>query len=112
FTGSAWAQAPFAIKVVDESTGRGVPLVQLETVPHEIFITDSNGYVAITDPLLLNRKVYFTIFSHGYEYPKDGFGHAGVALHTKPGKEEVIKIKRINLAERLYRITGAGIYRD
>ena len=33
----------FAIRVVDAETGRGVPLVELETVNHLRFYTDSNG---------------------------------------------------------------------
>ena len=36
----------------------------------------------------------------------------GVTLQTKPGASAVLKIKRLNIAERLYRITGQGIYRD
>ena len=36
----------FAIQVVDEQTGRGVPLVELETVHHLRFVTDSAGRVA------------------------------------------------------------------
>jgi hypothetical protein len=31
---------------------------------------------------------------------------------VESGKSETLKIRRINLAERLYRVTGAGIYRD
>jgi len=56
--------------------------------------------------------VYFHIDSHGYEYPKDGFGNQGIRLRIELGGEAVISIKRINVAERLYRITGQGIYRD
>ncbi len=35
----------FRITVVDEQTGRGVPLVELETVHHIRYYTDSNGIV-------------------------------------------------------------------
>ena len=105
---SAW----FAIRVVDAETGRGVPLVELETVNHLRFCTDSNGTVAFREPGLMNRQIFFHVRSHGYEYPKDGFGYRGVRLKTAPGTEAVLKIKRLNIAERLYRVTGAGIYRD
>jgi hypothetical protein len=104
--------ALFAIRVVDAETGRGVPLVELETVNHLRFYTDSNGTVAFREPGLMGRQIFFHVRSHGYEYPKDGFGYRGVRLKTTPGTEAVLKLKRINIAERLYRVTGAGIYRD
>ena len=102
----------FGIEVVDEQTGRGVPLVELETVSHMRYVTDSAGLVAIDDPSLLNHKIYFGVKSFGYEFPADGFGSRGVTLETKPGEIKKLKIKRINIAERLYRVTGEGIYAD
>lgn len=110
---SAAAQTkPFAVEVVDADTGRGVPLVELKTVNHVQFYTDSAGLVAFNEPGLMNRDVYFHIFSHGYDIPADGFGNRGKALKTVPGGSATIKIKRKNIAERLYRVTGEGIYRD
>lgn len=103
---------PFALRIVDAETGRGVPLVELRTVHALTFVTDSNGFAAIDEPDLLGRKVFFNISSHGYEFPQDGFGIRGTAVDVSPGGEVVLKINRINLAERLYRVTGAGIYRD
>ena len=102
----------FAVKVVDEATGRGVPLVELKTVNEICYYTDSNGVIAFYEPGLMNQDVFFFIRSHGYSFPADGFGMEGIRLHTKPGTESMIKMKRINIAERLYRITGQGIYRD
>ena len=104
--------ALFAIRVVDAETGRGVPLVELETVNHLRFYTDSNGTVAFREPGLMGRQIFFHVRSHGYEYPKDSFGYRGVRLKTTPGTEAVLKLNRLNIAERLYRVTGAGIYRD
>src|SRR5678815_5375356 len=60
----------------------------------------------------MNQKVFFGVASHGYEFAKDGFGIRGVVLETKPGGSAKLQIKRINIAERIYRITGYGIYRD
>lgn len=102
----------FTIEVVDEDNGRGVPLVELETTNRARYYTDSNGIVAFNEPGLMNQKVFFTVTSHGYEFPKDWIGFHGVALEVKPGGHEQIKIKRLNIAERLYRVTGSGIYRD
>lgn len=105
-------QAPFAIRVVDEATGRGVPLVELRTVHQVRYVTDSAGYVAFLEPGLMDRPVFFSVSSHGYEFPKDGFGQAGKTLHTKPGGSAELRVKRQNIAERLYRVTGGGIYAD
>jgi hypothetical protein len=103
---------PFAIEVVDDATGRGVPLVELTTTGGITYVTDSAGLVAFDEPGLMHERVHFMVHSHGYEFRKDGFGFAGVALDVKPGGSAQIKIKRLNIAERLYRVTGQGIYRD
>jgi hypothetical protein len=102
----------FGIEVLDEQTGRGVPMVELQTTYGGRYYTDSAGLVAFHEPGLMGKKVFFTVASHGYEFAKDGFGIQGVALETKAGSSAKLKIKRINIAERLYRITGTGIYRD
>src|SRR5688500_6906100 len=104
--------AYFEIQVVDEETGRGVPLVELEMVNRTKYLTDSAGRAAIDEPGLENQTVFFYVRSHGYEFKKDGFGMAGARLKLAPGGKEILKLKRINIAERLYRNTGAGIYRD
>lgn len=102
----------FEIQVVDSETGRGVPLVELRTVNDVRFLTDSGGYVAINSPELLNQDVFFHVSSHGYEFPKDGFGYHGRKLKVVAGGNAKLELRRINIAERLYRMTGAGIYRD
>ncbi len=114
---SALAASPdasdyFAITVVDQETGRGVPLVELRTVNHLRLVTDSAGVAAFYEPGLMTQRVFFHIRSHGYEFAKDGFGYAGVRLQLKPGGATVLKIRRRNIAERLYRVTGGSIYRD
>jgi hypothetical protein len=103
---------PFAIEVVDDQTGRGVPMVELQTTSAIRYYTDSAGVVAFDEPGLMNQKVHFAVSSHGYEFARDGFGIRGIVLETKPGTVAKLKIKRINIAERLYRITGSGIYAD
>ena len=102
----------FGIHIVDATTGRGVPLVRVETVNKQAFYTDSAGYVAFNEPGLMERRVFFSFSGPGYEYPKDGFGYTGTALLTHAGAVETIKLKRTNIAERLCRLTGQGIYRD
>ena len=114
FSRSLFAALPglFQIQVVDEQTGRGVPLVELRTTQQQRFVTDSAGYVAVREPELLGQTVFFSVSSHGYEFPKDGFGFRGQQIKIESGGEATLKIKRLNIAERLYRVTGAGIYAD
>lgn len=100
------------IQVVDEATGRGVPLVEVETTFHSRYITDSAGRVAFLEPGLMDKEVYLFVRSHGYEAKADGFGYRGARITPTPGGKSIIKIARKNIAERLYRLTGAGIYRD
>jgi hypothetical protein len=102
----------FKIQVVDRQTGRGVPLVELRTTNNIKYFTDSHGIVAFYEPGLMERDVFFFVESHGYEFPKDGFGFRGKRLKTLRGGSAIIKIDRLNIAERLYRVTGQGIYRD
>lgn len=102
----------FGIQVLDEQTGRGVPLVELITVNQLHFITDSGGWIAVREPDWNGKPIHFTVKSHGYECPADGFGFRGVVLTPQPGGEATIRVQRRNIAQRLYRITGEGIYRD
>src|SRR5690242_3999690 len=80
----------FAIQVLDDQTNRGVPLVQLETTNARKYFTDSGGFVAFYEQGMMEKKVFFTVTSHGYEYPADGFGMRGVALDAKSGGSATI----------------------
>ncbi|MDO3411792.1 hypothetical protein QWJ34_18670 [Saccharibacillus sp. CPCC 101409] len=106
------AQAPFQIKITDAETGRGIPLVQLRTTNNIIYYTDSAGVVAFDEPGLMNRSVFFHLSSDGYQVDADMFGNRGQAVDTVPGGSVTLTMNRVNIAERLYRITGQGIYRD
>ncbi len=97
----------FIIEVVDEATGRGVPMVEFRTASKDLYISDSNGIIAFNDATLLGEQVFFTIFSHGYEYPGNE-----IFLTTIPGSRSTVGLQKLNIAERLYRITGQGIYRE
>lgn len=102
----------FGIRVVDGATGRGVPLIELRTVNDIALVTDSGGWAAFYEPGLMGREVFFAVAGSGYEYPKDRFGYRGVRLVPRPGRTAAVKVTRTNVAERLYRITGQGVYRD
>jgi len=97
----------FQIRIVDRQTGRGVPLVALIANNDIVSFTDSNGIVAWNEPGLMDREVYFRIESPGYRFPG---GVASVAV-TRGGSVE-LRMERLAIAERLYRVTGQGIYRD
>ena len=102
----------FRITVVDSETGRGVPLVTLTTTNRISYVTDSAGLVAFRELGLMNERVFFSVEAHGYRHAEDGFGFRGLALDAVPGKQATIEIERVQIAERLYRVTGQGIYRD
>ncbi len=102
----------FGLHVMDESSGRGVPLVELRTVNDIRCVTDSAGWIAFHEPGLMDREVFFYLTCPGYEKAKDGFGYTGVRVTPKAGETATIKLKRTNIAERIGRTTGQGIYRD
>lgn len=102
--GFAVAQNHYGIQVVDSESGRGVPLVKLVANGQQLY-TDSNGFAAINAPDLLNQNLNFTFASYGYT------AHS-LSLQTTPGTIHQVTIDRQQLAERLYRVTGKGIYRD
>jgi dockerin type I repeat protein len=99
------AAADYTIHVVDADTGRGVPLVELSPQSGSTLITDSNGIAAFNQAALMNQNVSFGFRSYGYT---DG----NQTLHPTSGGSIQISIDRSNLAERLYRVTGTGIYQD
>ncbi|MBN2841915.1 MAG: hypothetical protein JXM68_02430, partial [Sedimentisphaerales bacterium] len=99
---------PYIIKVSDSQTQRGVPLVRLIADNGMEFYTDSAGIIAIYEPGFFGRNISFRVSSHGYTSPA---GECTV-LPVEKGGSATIKLDRINLARRIYRITGQGIYND
>lgn len=103
----------FGIHVVDEQTGRGIPLVELRTVNDIRCITDNAGWIAFNEPGLMDREVWFYLsLSPGYEKKKDGFGYTGLRVTPKAGTSTTVKLDRTVIAERIARTTGQGIFRD
>ena len=74
---SAAEEKPFGIQVIDSVTGLGVPAVELETMDNQLYVTDSAGRVAFSEPGQMGVPVWFSMRSHGYEFPLDGFGMTG-----------------------------------
>ncbi len=102
----------FEIQVIDKATKRGVPLVELVTVNDVRHVTDNAGRIAYHEPGQAGQTVFFAIHAPGYKVPKDGFGISGTRWKIEPGKAVQLELERTNLAERLYRATGQGLYRD
>ena len=81
------------LEVLQQSEGvvqTGVPLVELETVNHLLWLTDSAGMAAILEPGLFGRTVWFHVRSHGYELPADGFGYRGVRVEVTAGGSRTV----------------------
>ncbi len=110
--GTASALAPCKVKVIDKENGWPVPLVFLTTTHGQVYVTDNAGVAAIDSPELMGRETWFGVKSHGYGRKKDGFGNAGVRFVPEPGKEHVIKVERHQIAKRLGRIGGAGLFAE
>lgn len=106
----------FRIDCVDSETGRGVPLVQLKTSSYISYYTDSAGIVAFDEPGLLGQSVYFVVLSDGYAVnstlPNTPKSEPGVLLDTTPGGRATITLLRTQPGQRMYRMSGGGIYRD
>jgi hypothetical protein len=99
----------FRIDLIDASTGRGVPLMELRTPGGASYWTDNNGIVAFDDLASMGRPLRFEVRGDGYR-PLDPTGTA--ELVPQPGGRAVIALERLDVAERLYRVTGTGLYRD
>src|SRR5438094_789878 len=84
----------FVVRVVDEQTGRGVPLVELK-LPNEVkYWTDSAGVAALDEPSLVKREVFLAIRSHGYEYPEETPFGRGANVQIEPGKIRDVRLRR------------------
>lgn len=100
------------LQVLDASTGRGIALVEVCAMSNVCLWSDSNGIVAFEEPGWEGRDVFLRIQSHGYEHRKDFFGVPGLTVRFAAGGKTVTRMQRTMIAERLYRMTGEGIYRD
>jgi hypothetical protein len=106
----------YRIQVVDSVTGRGIPLVRVEVSARISYYTDSAGMVAFHEPGLMGQKLMFYFRSHGYELDggkdKEKWDTKGLLLNCSAGGRATVKMIRHNIAQRLYRNTGYGIYQD
>lgn len=109
---TAAALEPCRIEVADKANGWPVPLVELRTTHSVRLVTDNAGVIAFDLPELMGRETWFDVIGHGYEVPKDGFGYRGVRLTPQPGATLKVQVNRVNIAKRLGRSTGAGLFAE
>ncbi len=100
------------IVVTDAENGWPVPLVELRTTHQIRFVTDNAGVIACDAPELMGRETWFGVHGHGYTVPADGFGYRGVRLTPQPGATLTVKVERKNIAHRLGRLTGGGLFAE
>jgi hypothetical protein len=110
FASFSFAFEPCRIEIVDAENGWPVPLVELRTNHNVRFVSDNAGAIAFDLPELMGVETWFSIEGHGYGVPKDGFGMQGVRLTPEQGKQLTVKVNRQNLAKRMGRLTGAGLF--
>lgn len=102
--------------IVDDMTGRGVPCVRLTAVSSATYFTDSNGVAVFEAPGVAaaggGTTYYLHVAADGLSMPADWAGYRGFGADAAPGSLTVLRVNRTTLAERVYRLTGEGIYRD
>ncbi|WP_202617333.1 hypothetical protein [Roseimaritima sediminicola] len=102
----------YRVEIVDAENGWPVPLVELKTTSSVRFVSDNAGVIAVDDPSLLNQPVWFSVSSHGYEVPADGFGFRGVRLTPRAGESHTLEVQRTSIAKRVGRLTGSGLFAE
>lgn len=103
---------PCRIQIIEQGTGWPVPLVELRTTHHARLVSDNAGVIAFDLPELMGRETWFEVHGHGYEVKADGFGMRGVRLTPEPGKTLRVEVKRTIVAQRIGRLTGAGLFAE
>lgn len=109
---AARAVEPCRIEVVDKENGWPVPLVELRTTSDIVLVTDNAGVIAVDQPDLLQREIWFDVSGHGYGVKADGFGARGIRLTPRSGQTVRIEVERSIIAKRLGRLTGGGIFAE
>ena len=103
---------PCRIEIVDKENGWPVPLVELRSSHDARYVSDNAGLIALDVPELFDRAVWFHVKGHGYGVKKDGFGYEGVRTAPSAGGTIRIGVERRNIAKRLGRLTGAGLFAE
>ncbi|XZE56778.1 hypothetical protein SH139x_002910 [Planctomycetaceae bacterium SH139] len=103
---------PFRINLVDRANGWPVPLIVLTTTHGVRFVSDNAGVIAFDLPELMGQPVWLELAADGYELKRDGFGYQGFRVIPRRGDSVTIELSRTNLAKRLGRLTGGGLFAE
>jgi hypothetical protein len=97
----------FTLLVLDGKTKRALPGAQV-IMPHRTYVTDSSGAAAIYETGVMNSHATVTLAADGYVTA------TGVSVDLTPGltRQVTIDPDASQIAVRLYRINGPGIFRD
>ena len=98
--GERCAMPFFGIRVVEESTGAGVPLVELRMIHGASWVSDHAGWIAFHEPGLMDRELAWLVSGPGISYPKDGFGYACFRARSTPGTVATLRVRQDNIATR------------
>jgi hypothetical protein len=104
FTGPPASTDFFQFHLIDRETGKGVPLIEVRTST-KTFLSDNQGIVAYYELDGMDQNVQFEIKGHGYTY-----SGGTLSLFAQRGGGKTLVLDRQNVATRLYRITGSGLY--
>jgi hypothetical protein len=116
----------FRIDCLDAATRLPVPLVTLRTSHYVELVSDSAGVVAFDEPGLLGAgPLWLSVLSDGYELEgaEGAVSDPAVSIYAAPydsgatllpsaGAGATLLLRRTQIAQRMYRLTGAGLYRD
>lgn len=96
----------FTLLVTDRVTGRALPGAIVIT-PHRTYVTDSSGAAAIYETGLMNTHASIALAADGYML-------APASVDVVPGLTRTLSIEPDpdQIAVRLYRLNGPGIFRD
>ncbi|EFC48129.1 predicted protein [Naegleria gruberi] len=99
------------LQFLDAETRRGIPMVMATSTNEVSYVSDSNGIVLILEPGYENQIIWLKVQCDGYQLVKsDEF--QGISLLYTDDESVKLLMKREQLAERLYRSTGEGIFRE
>ncbi|MEZ5569496.1 MAG: hypothetical protein R3E54_14325 [Halioglobus sp.] len=102
----------FGLQFIDDETGRGVPLVEISSTNAVTYISDSAGWVAVNPRDFETEMIYFSVRSPGYSPREHIDGFPGIRVSLRAGGRRIVPLQRTSVAQRLYRVTGEGIYHD
>ena len=89
------------------NVAKGFGFITADEGGKDVFVPAASIAAANIPGLKTGQRVSFEVVAPGSRSPD-----AMVAFETTPGGTATLQLERLNLAERLYRVTGQGRYTD